>query len=165
MIQNADALEDFLGEEVIDREGTPVGTLACYWERHKRETLLLGVDIPGKSGHTHIVPAFGARCNHRKIYVEVAFTREKIIQAPSVTCEADIDGVLEERIWAYYGMPRSASATSDGGSRAEDAGRERLQRIFPSGSPRASSAKPPPQGPEASSQDTGATKTPDTPAD
>jgi hypothetical protein len=53
MIRNVNVLEDFLGEEVVDTEGNPVGTLACYWERKQRDALLLGVDIPERSGHTH----------------------------------------------------------------------------------------------------------------
>src|SRR6187431_206775 len=98
MIRNVNALEDFLGEEVVDTEGNPVGTLACYWERKQRNALLLGVDIPGKSGHTHIVPALGARCNERQIYVEVPFTRDKIVQAPCLPCDYEMDDIFEERI-------------------------------------------------------------------
>lgn len=36
----ANVLDDFLGEEVVDRDGNPVGTLACYWEHRQRNALL-----------------------------------------------------------------------------------------------------------------------------
>jgi hypothetical protein len=129
MIQSINTLEDFLGEEVVGSEGNPVGTLACYWERKQRNALLLGVDIPGRSGHTHIVPALGARCNERQIYVEVPFTRDKIVQAPCLPCECEVDETLEERIWAFYGMPAPRPVVSNLVSqKVEDLG-EQLRRI------------------------------------
>ena len=129
MIRNINTLEDFLGEEVVDTEGNPVGTLACYWERQQRNALLLGVDISGRSGHTHIVPAQGARCNERQIYVEVPFTRDKIVQAPCLPCECEMDETLEKLIWDFYGMPAPRPAASNLASQTgEDMGKL-LRRI------------------------------------
>ena len=109
---SATVLEDFLGEEVVDTDGNPVGTLACYWEYRQRNALLLGVDIPGRPGHTHIVPAQGARCSERQTYVKVPFTREKIVQAPCLPCESEMDETFEERIWAFYELPAPRPADS-----------------------------------------------------
>ena len=89
------ALEDFMGEEVVDKEGNPVGTFACYWEREEKSALLLGVDLPGQSGHTHIVPAQGARFNERQSYVQVLFPKEKIAAAPSLECGCEMDDAFE----------------------------------------------------------------------
>lgn len=129
MIRNLNDLEDFLGEEVVDAEGNPVGTLACYWERQQRSALLLGVDIPGKSGQTHIVPALGARCNERQIYVEVPFTQEKIVQAPCLPCECEIDEALEKRIWDFYGMPEPRPVAPNVASQTSEEISKALRRI------------------------------------
>jgi len=129
MIRNVNVLEDFLGEEVVDTEGNPVGNLACYWERKQRDALLLGVDIPGRTGHTHIVPALGARCNERQSYVEVPYTREKIVQAPCLPCDCEVDEALEERIWAFYGMSVPRPAASDLISQKVEASGGPLRRI------------------------------------
>ena len=103
--------------------------MACYWERKQRNALLLGVDIPGRSGHTHIVPALGARCNERQIYVEVPFTRDKIVQAPCLPCEREMDETLEERIWVFYGLPAPRPAASDLVSQKVEGMGEQLRRI------------------------------------
>jgi len=139
MIRNLNALEDFLGEEVVDSEGNHVGTLACYWERRKRNALLLGVDIPEKSGHTHIVPALGARCNERQSYVEVPFTRDKIAQAPHLPCECEMDETLEERVWAFYDMPAPRPADSEARSK-------QLRRVVQPDAPPADYTTPPVAG-------------------
>lgn len=143
MIRNLNVLEDFLGEEVVDTEGNPVGTLACYWERKQRNALLLGVDILGRSGHTHIVPAQGARCNERQIYVEVPFTRDKIVQAPCLPCECEMDETLEKLIWDFYGMPAPRPVVSDLVSQKVEGMGEQLRRIFRSDTPPAHCATSP----------------------
>jgi hypothetical protein len=58
--------------------------------------LLLGVEIPERSSHTHIVPAQGARCNQRQTYVKLPFTRSKMIQAPCLPCASEMDEVFED---------------------------------------------------------------------
>jgi hypothetical protein len=126
---NANALEDFMGEEVVEVDGKPVGTLACYWEREQRKALLLGVDIPGRSGHTHVVPAQGARLNERQTYVQVSFASEKLIQAPCLDCECELDEAFEQRIWAFYGLPVPRPEAPDLLSQRAEATRQQLRRI------------------------------------
>lgn len=130
---NINVLEDFLGEEVVDLEGNPVGTFACYWERDQKSALLLGVDIPGRSGHTHIVPAQNARCNERQTYVAVPFSREKIIQAPCLACECEMDEVFEQRIWAFYGLPMPGPVAAEPLSDKAEVLRQEMRRVGGSG--------------------------------
>jgi hypothetical protein len=128
-MRDNNALEDFLGEEVVDLEGNRVGTFACYWEREQRKALLLGVDIPERSGHTHLVPAQGARLNERQAYVRVSFTWEKIINAPCLDCGCEMDETFEQRVWAFYGLPVPRPEASDLLSQKIEAIRQQLRRI------------------------------------
>ena len=127
---DVNVLEDFLGEEVVDLEGKPVGSFACYWERELRRALLLGVDIPERSGHTHIVPASGARLNERQTYVQVAFSRDKIIQAPCLSCGCEMDEETEQRIWSFYGLSVPEAGTGDPLSQKVETIRRQLRRII-----------------------------------
>lgn len=111
MIWNANDLEDFLGEEVVDMEGKTVGTFACYWEREERNSILLGVEIPDRSGHTHIVPARGARFDERQSCVQLTFSRDKMVQAPCLACGCEMDGKFEQRIWDFYELPAPGPVT------------------------------------------------------
>jgi hypothetical protein len=117
------AIEDFLGEEVVDREGDVVGTFACYWERRTRKALLLGVEVRARPGHTHIVPAQGARFNERQTYVVVAFTKKTILEAPCLDCSSEIDEALEHRVWAFYEL------LAEGGGRPRPEHQAKLRRI------------------------------------
>ena len=139
---NLNVLEDFLGEEVVDMEGNPVGTFACYWEREQKSALLLGVDIPERSGHTHIVPAQNARCNERQTYVVVPFSRAKIIQAPCLACDSEMDEVFERRIWAFYGLPIPGAVAAEPLSQKAEAAGQQMRRVVGSGGPAARCAPP-----------------------
>lgn len=140
---NAAAVEDFLGEEVVDREGIPVGTFACYWEREERKALLLGVDIPERSGHTHIVPAQGARFNERQTYVQVGFTLDQIAKAPCLECSCEVDDAFEQRVWAFYGLPVPQTDAVDRLSQKVEAIQQQLRRIVRRDASSAPCAAPP----------------------
>ena len=143
MMWNGNALEDFLGEEVVDMEGNPVGTFACYWEREQRNALLLGVDIPERSGSTHIVPARGARFNERQTYVQVPFTRDRIVQAPCLACSCEMDETFEQRVWDFYALPMPCPVASDSLSQKVEPIREQLRHIVRRDPPGAQGASSP----------------------
>jgi hypothetical protein len=143
MMWNDNALEDFLGEEVVDTEGNPVGTFACYWERQQRSALLLGVDIPERSGGTHIVPARGARFNERQTYVQVLFTRDSIVQAPCLECSCEMDETFEQRVWDFYGLPMPRPVASDLLSQKLEDLDQQLRRVVRRDTPVAQGASSP----------------------
>jgi hypothetical protein len=124
-------LEDFLGEEVVDTEGKPIGTFACYWEREEKKALLLGVDIPERSGHTHLVPAQGAKFSERYCDIQVPFSRKQIEAAPCLPCVAEVDDELEAKVWAYYKLPQPIpDPNADPLAKTFEAIRAKLRRIF-----------------------------------
>ena len=100
---DSEALEDFLGEEVVDATGSPIGTLACFWEHEDGKPVLLGIDIGALSNGTHLLPAKGAQLNTNKSYVAVDFTKEKVRKAPALDCGSELNPKLEKKVFAYYG--------------------------------------------------------------
>ncbi len=99
----ADPFEDFMDEEVVDTEGNPIGTLACYWEHDEGKPVLLGIDVGGQGHHTHLMPAKDARPNAKHAYIVVNYTKEKVSQAPCLDCGCELDGPFEKKVFAYYG--------------------------------------------------------------
>jgi hypothetical protein len=101
---DAAPFDDFLGEEAVDSEGTPVGTLACYWEDEEHRPIFLGIDLPKSAQKTHLVPVKGTRLNESQSYVRLGFTREKIQNAPCLDCECELDRNLESHVYRHYGI-------------------------------------------------------------
>ena len=126
MLQS-DSFEDFLGEEAVDLEGTPVGTFACYWESETHRPILLGINLPEFSRQTHLVPAKGARLNESQSYVRLAYPKEKIKNAPCLDCECELDGNFERSVYEYYGMTEFAIKAM-----TAKASQRHLRRVFPS---------------------------------
>lgn len=122
---SSDSFQQFLGEEVVDVEGYPVGTFACYWEHEEAKPVLLGVHCKGDVKRTHVVPAKGARLNESQAYVSIPHPGPKIQQAPSLDCDCELDAAFEERVCAYYGLP-----TTHLTARGIDCARAELRRIF-----------------------------------
>ena len=100
---DSEAFEDFLGEEVVDVTGEPVGTLACFWEHDDGTPVLLGIDMGTASNDTHLAPAKGAQLDIRRSYVAVDFAKAKVRKAPVLDCGSELDPKLERKVIAYYG--------------------------------------------------------------
>jgi hypothetical protein len=118
--------DDFLGEEAVDSEGTPVGTLACYWENGDQQPIFLGINLPECPRQTHLVPVKGTRLNESQSYVRLGFTREKIQNAPCLDCECELDRSLESSAYGYYGISDFAVKAM-----ADEAAHRQLKRISP----------------------------------
>src|SRR5437868_502343 len=104
-MRSSDSFEDFLGEEVVDVQGLPVGRFACYWEHEHGKPVLLGIHCNGDEKRTHVVPAKGARLNESQTYVATAFPCAMIQNAPALECECELDDGFEERVCAQYSLP------------------------------------------------------------
>ncbi|MEO6035152.1 MAG: hypothetical protein ABIQ35_07850 [Verrucomicrobiota bacterium] len=100
---DSEALDNFLGEEVVDPAGRIVGTFSCYWEHDDGVPVLLGIDILETPARTHVAPAKGARLDDRKSYVVISFTKEKVQEASCLECGSELDTKFEEQVFAYYG--------------------------------------------------------------
>lgn len=100
---DSESLDNFLGEEVVDPAGLPIGTLSCYWEHADGKPVMLGIDVLGPSMRTHVAPVKGARLDDRKSYIVINFTKEKVGQASCLECGCELDAEFEKKVFAYYG--------------------------------------------------------------
>jgi len=126
MTVDSDALDDFLGEEVVDANGSAIGTLACYWEQDDGTPILIGIDFEDIPD-THVAPVRDVTLNTRKSYVVLPFSKDRIRRAPSLECGADLDRAFEQKVFDHYGEssvdyelePQRASPKKVSAERAE----------------------------------------------
>jgi hypothetical protein len=95
-------LEDFLGEEVVDRQGETVGTFACYWHSFEGKVAVLGVEMENDPEKTHLVPVRGMRADERHSCIRLSFSRSKVERAPALDCDQDLEADIEEEVYRYY---------------------------------------------------------------
>src|SRR5215208_531636 len=55
LIEFASVLDDYMDEEVVDKEGAAIGTLACYWQSVSGRLVFLGIKV-GKDEGIRVVP-------------------------------------------------------------------------------------------------------------
>jgi hypothetical protein len=110
---SSESFEEFLGEEVVDFDGNPIGTFACYWERIKGRPVLLGIDCDGDQKRTRVAPAKGAWLNVKQTYLCLPYAKEYVEQAPCLDCNLELDAAFEERVYNYYGMELPYPAGTD----------------------------------------------------
>ncbi len=116
---DSETFEDFLGEEVVDIKGSPIGTLACFWEHEEGKPVLLGIDIGALSNEIHLLPAKGVKLDTRKSYVAVDFTKEKVSKAPVLDCGSELDPKLERKVFTYYGADALGYEEAEADARRE----------------------------------------------
>lgn len=122
----SESFDEFLGEEVVDPDGHPVGTFACYWEWDTGKPLLLGISCNSQSRRTHVTPVKGVRLNSQQTYVQIPFSRQKVHEAPCLDCDGELDAAFEDRVYAHYGIEPAPGRRASSGS-----GRHDLKRISP----------------------------------
>ena|SRR5215510_15267648 len=86
---SSESFEEFLGEEVVDFDGNPIGTFACYWERIKGRPVLLGIDCDGDQRRTRVAPAKGAWLNVKQTHICLPYAKEYVEQAPCLDCDLE----------------------------------------------------------------------------
>jgi len=97
-------IDDFLGEEVVDRAGETVGTFACYWHSFEGKAFVLGIEVDEDSEHTRIVPARGMRMNERHSCLRIPFSRDQVNAAPGLDCDEELDTHHEEDMYKHYDL-------------------------------------------------------------
>lgn len=95
-------IEDFLGEEVVDRAGETVGKLVCYWHSFEGKAIVLGVVAEDRSEKTRLVPARGMRMDERHSCIRIPFSRSTVQNAPALECDEDLETHHEEKMYTHY---------------------------------------------------------------
>lgn len=102
------SLSDYLGEEVVDRDGVPVGTLRCYWESAPDVPEFCGIELKCHSV-VRVVPVQFSRNDERHSCVRLNVSAQKVETAPGWDCSIELDGPLQQKVNAHFGLIRVAS--------------------------------------------------------
>ena len=113
MIEFASVLDDFMDEEVVDKEGTTIGTLACYWQSVSGLLVFLGIKVKGQES-VRVVPGRPSQVDNRNSCIRLGFEAEDIESAPRLECATDLDESLERTVYQHF---RIREAQPHGGLR------------------------------------------------
>jgi hypothetical protein len=116
MLDFASALDDFMDEEVVDSQGTVVGTLACYWLSVSGRLLFLGIRVNGHDG-IRVVPGRRSQVDDRHGCIQLGFDAEDIRSAPCLDCAGELEPTLERSVYDHFGFsepePHGGSVPAD----------------------------------------------------
>ena len=101
MLEFASVLEDFLGEEAVDKKGGPIGTLSCYWESAGGHVLFLGITVNGQES-VRIVPGRPSQVDNRNTCLRLGFKAEEIRSAPQFDCAEEMTAILERSVYDHF---------------------------------------------------------------
>jgi len=101
MIDFASALDDFQGEEVVDKHGTPVGTLGCYWQSVSGLVVFLGIKMAGDES-VRVVPGRPSQVDDRHLCIRLGFAAYAIESAPQFDCANELDAPFERRVYKHF---------------------------------------------------------------
>jgi hypothetical protein len=113
MMDFASVLDDFQGEEVVDKEGKAVGTLACYWQSVSGLVIFLGIKVKGHE-NIRIIPGHRSQVDERHSCIQVGFDAVEIESAPQLDCATELDATLERSVYKHF---RDVEAQPHGGLR------------------------------------------------
>jgi hypothetical protein len=101
MIDFASALDDFQGEEVVDKHDTPVGTLGCYWQSVSGLLVFLGIKLKGQED-IRVVPGRPSQVDDRHACIRLGFEGDDIESAPPFDCASEMDTSFERRVYEHF---------------------------------------------------------------
>jgi hypothetical protein len=113
MIDFASVLDDFLDEEVVDKQGTAIGTLACYWISVSGLLMFLGIKVNGQES-VRIVPGRRSQVDNRNSCIRLGFDAGDIESAPRFDCANELDATFERSVYEHF---RVGEAQPHGGLR------------------------------------------------
>jgi hypothetical protein len=94
--------EDYLGEEVVDRRGDPIGRLECYWTGEDDVPAFIGISTEEDRNHTFVVPAALSRREERYSCIRLTIPGIKVRQAPQLECDQPIDTAFARRLAEFF---------------------------------------------------------------
>jgi uncharacterized protein (TIGR02271 family) len=95
-------LEQYIGYDVVDRNGNHIGTLDCLWSDHTGQPAFVGVLTGWFLGKTHVVPAQSVDVSERNQRLRLPYTEEKVRNAPAYDAEEEMNEAREREIYRYY---------------------------------------------------------------
>ena len=113
MIEFASVLDDFMDEEVLDKQGKVIGTLACYWQSLAGLLVFLGIKVKGHEC-VRVVPGRPSQVDERDACIRLGFDGADVESAPRLDCATELDATLERTVYEHF---RIAEAQPHGGLR------------------------------------------------
>jgi hypothetical protein len=101
MIDFTLVLEDFMDEEVLDKQGATVGTLACYWPSAFGQRVFLGVKLKNR-GDVHVVPGRRSQVDDRKACIRLGLEAAEIEAAPLFDCAERWNATIERTVNQHF---------------------------------------------------------------
>ena len=101
MIELASVLDDYMDEEVVDKEGGAIGTLACYWQSVSGHLVFLGIKVKGQEV-VRVVPGHRSQVDDRHACIRLGFDLENIESAPQFECATEVDAALERAVYKHF---------------------------------------------------------------
>jgi len=108
MIEFASVLDDYMDEEVVDKEGRPIGTLACYWQSVSGHLVFLGIKVKGQNV-VRVVPGHRSQVDDRQACIRLGFDLEDIESAPQLECATELDASLERAVYKHFEVEETQS--------------------------------------------------------
>src|SRR2546423_93370 len=97
------SLEQYIDHNVVDQNGSKIGTLQCLWSDQRGEPAYLGVQTGWLFGKTHVVPADTAEVNPVQRTIRLPYTEQKVKDAPSYDPGVELDPATQQQVRSYYG--------------------------------------------------------------
>jgi len=110
-VQTTD-LEQYVGYEVVDRDGNKIGTLDCLWTDDTGQPAFVGVRTGWFLGKTHVVPAQSVEVSNQRERLRLPYTEEKVRNAPAYDADYDISDAEEDEVNRYYGLPQGMASSA-----------------------------------------------------
>lgn len=109
----ADDIRDWRGEDVIDTEGTKIGTLeSVYYDTASEQAVFASVKVGIVGRHRlAFVPLEGARVSPRA--VRVTADKKLVKDAPSIDTDGELTAAQEPEVYAHYGLPYAPGASGE----------------------------------------------------
>ena len=110
---DVDDIRDWVGESVVDRDGSKIGNLeSIYFDTATDAAAFATVKVGLLGGGRLVfVPLSGARVSPKHLRV---LTDKKTAQdAPSIPTDGQLDSATEPAIYAHYGLPYSTGASGE----------------------------------------------------
>ncbi len=97
----ASVLEDFLDEEVVDRQGAAIGTLACIWQSVSGSLVFLGVRLEGQET-IRVVPGRRSQVDDRRSCIRLGLDAEAVEDAPCFDSALELDATMERTVNEHF---------------------------------------------------------------
>jgi uncharacterized protein (TIGR02271 family) len=103
-------LENYVGYDVVDRNGNKVGALECLWSDPSGEPEYIGVRTGWLFGKTHVVPADRVEVSEGGRRLRLPYDEQTVKDAPSYDSDAEMNGTIEDEVRRHYGVTTRTQA-------------------------------------------------------